>query len=343
MLDGRQLVDQRVLRGEHHVGRPEERVRPGREDRQRFVATRQGEVDLGALAASDPVGLHELDLLGPLDRRQVVQETLGVVGGAEVPLLEVLLGDVAAAAPAVPLLDLLVGEDRLAARAPPLLARPPIGEPALVHEEEEPLRPAVVVRQAAGDLARPVERQADHVHLAVVVGDVALGRHPWVHAHLEGVVLGREPERVPAHRVQHVVPAHAVITRHDVGGHVIAAVPHGEPVPGGIREEVEAVELGLCRRVGRAVGVALLPEALPPGLDLLRVVAAVHAVLSREAVGPGGRAAGDSPVRSIRHRQARGRPHRRARRRRSLPRARLTPTSAGTRPASARRSSRRAW
>ena len=111
------------------------------------VSSRPGqrELDLGALAAPDPVGLHELDLLGPVDRAEVVEQALGVVGDAEVPLLEVDLGDLAAAAPAAALLDLLVGEDRLVDRAPPLLAGASVGQAALVHEQEEPLGPAVVV------------------------------------------------------------------------------------------------------------------------------------------------------------------------------------------------------
>ena len=88
----RELVDQRVLRRQHHVGGAEQRVGARREHREHVVAALQAEVDLGALAATDPVGLHELDLLGPVDGPEVVQQALRVVGDAEVPLPEVLLG-----------------------------------------------------------------------------------------------------------------------------------------------------------------------------------------------------------------------------------------------------------
>ncbi len=265
-----------MLRRQHHVGGAEERVGPRREHRERVVAALEPEVDLGALAAPDPVGLHELDLLGPVDGPEVVQQALRVVGDAEVPLLEVLLGHQAAAAPAAAVLDLLVGEDRLVHRAPPLLPGRLVGQAALVEQQEEPLRPAVVVGEAAGDLARPVERQADHVHLAVVVGDVALGGDARVDAHLDGVVLRGQAERVPAHGVEHVEALHALEARDRVGGDVVAAVADAQPVAGRVREEVEGVELGLVALVGRAVGVALLPEALPLLLDGVRVVASVH-------------------------------------------------------------------
>ena len=142
---GGELADQRVLGRQHHVGGAVERVGPRGEDREAVVAPRQGELDLGALAAPYPVGLHELDLLGPVDGGEVVEQALGVVGDAEVPLLEVDLGDLAAAAPAAALLDLLVGEDRLVSGAPPLLAGAAEGQAALVEQQEEPLGPAVVV------------------------------------------------------------------------------------------------------------------------------------------------------------------------------------------------------
>ena len=75
--------------GRHHEeGRAEERVGPRREDGVVDPELLAAEDHLGALGAPDPVALHRLDVLGPVDRVEVVEQPLGVVGDAEEPLLE---------------------------------------------------------------------------------------------------------------------------------------------------------------------------------------------------------------------------------------------------------------
>ncbi len=77
-----------VLGGHHEEGRAEERVRAGGEDGIVDVELLAAEVHLGALAAADPVALHRLHVLGPLDPVEVAEQPLGVVGDAQEPLLE---------------------------------------------------------------------------------------------------------------------------------------------------------------------------------------------------------------------------------------------------------------
>ncbi len=57
-LVGRQDVDQRVLGGQHHVRRAEQRVGTGREDLDAGVGAVDGELDGGAFGPADPVALH---------------------------------------------------------------------------------------------------------------------------------------------------------------------------------------------------------------------------------------------------------------------------------------------
>jgi hypothetical protein len=71
-VGGRQLGDQRVLRGEHHERGPEQGVGSRREHADRgsarmMVGGRGLEVDVGALGATDPVRLLDADRLGPVD------------------------------------------------------------------------------------------------------------------------------------------------------------------------------------------------------------------------------------------------------------------------------------
>jgi hypothetical protein len=86
LLRGHDLVDERMLGREDHVGRAEEGVGPRREDGD--LLTSDGEIHLRSLASSDPVFLEQLDALGPVEAVEFVDEALGVGGDAQHPLLE---------------------------------------------------------------------------------------------------------------------------------------------------------------------------------------------------------------------------------------------------------------
>lgn len=61
----------------------------------------QGEIDLGAFGATDPVCLHLLDALRPAIKLvQVIKKFLSVVGNLEIPLLELAAFNGIAATPA---------------------------------------------------------------------------------------------------------------------------------------------------------------------------------------------------------------------------------------------------
>ena len=135
-----QLRDQRMLRREDHERRPEQRVRPGREDAQLVAAGvvvgRGGrEDDLAALGPADPVRLHGPDRIREVDAAEV-EQLVGVLRDAQVPLVQVALLDLRAAAPAVAVgaLDLLAGE------------RPVVGAP--VDRRRLPGRPGPASRNA---------------------------------------------------------------------------------------------------------------------------------------------------------------------------------------------------
>ena len=58
LLSGREGLDQRVLRGEHHIGCPEHRIRP-RSKHPNLGSGRCGEGQFSTLGPPNPVGLHE--------------------------------------------------------------------------------------------------------------------------------------------------------------------------------------------------------------------------------------------------------------------------------------------
>src|SRR5690606_19032115 len=79
--------------------------------------------------------------------------------------------------------------------------------PALVDLHEDPLGPAVVLRIDGAELTGPVVAEPEALELAAEVVDGRLRRHRRVNAGADGVLLGGQSERVPAHRMQHVVAA----------------------------------------------------------------------------------------------------------------------------------------
>ena len=73
-------------------------------------------------------------------------------------------------------------------------------------------------------------------------------------AGLDGVLLGRQAEGVPAHRVQHVEAAHPLVPAQDVGGGVAFGMADVQPGAAGVGEHVQDVELGAARDRGRRRG-----------------------------------------------------------------------------------------
>src|SRR5207302_44184 len=116
--------------------------------------------------------LHDADPLGPvLELVEVLEETVGVLGDGEAPLLEATPLDQVVAALAPPVDHLLVGQHGLAPGAPVDVLLLAVSEAAVEELEEQPLRPAVVVGLAGGDLAVPVVDTAELAQLLLHVAD----------------------------------------------------------------------------------------------------------------------------------------------------------------------------
>ena len=236
-------------------------------------APRHRQVELSALALPDPVPLHGQHALGPAGQPVAPgQELLGIVGDLEEPALDLLGHDLRVAAPAAPVLDLLVGEDGLARGAPVDPGSLLVRQAALEHADEDELLPAIVGRVARGELAVPVVGHAEPPELRLHVGDVLVRPHGGVHAVVDGGVLGRHAEGVPAHGVQHVVAAHPLEARQEIADRVHAHVAHVDAA-GRVREHLEAVVLRPRGILGDAELPALLPDPLPLRLDLTEGIA----------------------------------------------------------------------
>ena len=277
-----ETLHERMLRREHDERCPVQRVGAGREDDDVLVDLVAAEPQFRSARAADPVPLDRLRTLRPVDRLQVVDQRVGVLGDLEEPLLEPARLDLGPTALAAAVDHLLVRQHGLVVRAPVdgrLLA---VRETLLEELEEEPLRPAVVLGLVGGRLARPVDRPAEAAHLAADVGDVLLGDLARMAAFADGGVLGRKPERVVAHWPHHGRPVSAPEVREDVAHRVVEHVAHVQ-VPGRVRQHLEHVELVALRLPGLRIGdlerVRVVPNALPLRLDCSRLVPLAHACL----------------------------------------------------------------
>ena len=141
------FVDQRVLRCDHHVGRAEKRVGPSGEDVKRFHSTLDFKFHQGALAATDPLALHNSSGFRPLDEFKIIEEALGIRGDAEHPLAEWFPGDRMITALASPANHLFVGQNRPELGAPVDRLLPEIGESLIIE----------IPTPSVGVHARPVD------------------------------------------------------------------------------------------------------------------------------------------------------------------------------------------
>ena len=103
---------------------------------------------------------------------------------------------------------------------------------------------------------------------------------------LDRVLLGGQTERVPAHRVQHVETAQALVARDDVGRGVALGMSDVQPRAARVGEHVEHVVFRPRRIEARLAGIrrvesaAFFPERLPLRLELverIRFAAFAHA------------------------------------------------------------------
>ena len=176
--------------------------------------------------------------------------------------------------------NLFVGQAALAARAPVDRHFGLIGQPLLIELQEDPLRPLEVVRVGGVDLARPVEGEADALELLAEVIDVLL-RHPGgVDVVLDGVVLGRQAESVPADREEHVIALHAALAGDDIHRRVAARMADVQTRAGGIRELDQRVEFRLFMAGFRLKAMGVLPFLLPLQLNLFGIVGFAHGFFS---------------------------------------------------------------
>ena len=171
-----------------------------------------------------------------------------------------------------------------------------ISEPFFPHLDEEPLVPPVVVRIAASDFPLPGIGEAYAPQLGFHVVDVRKRPFLGVGTVLEGGILRRKPQCIPANRMKDVEPSHSFESSNDVNDRVIAHVPHMNSSRR-IGQHGQAIELRAARIFRDLEDTGVGPAFLPLRLDCLKLVRSTHwnlgtsekrLILAQEACGPVG-------------------------------------------------------
>ena len=283
---GEPLRHERMLRRKHHVRGAEEGIAASRvncnNDRGLWRPRTPAhgifylEIHHRPRGLADPVALHLLDALGPIERIEVLQQTFGVLRDLEHPLAHWAADHGMVAALRSTVDHLFVREHRTECGTPVHRHLGDVGEALLVELLEDPLRPLVVFRIGGVHLAVPVVRETKRTDLLAEAVHVLLRGDRRVRARFHGVLLGGEAESVPAHRMQHVEALHALVAAKNIRGRVALRMPNVQTRPAWIGEHVEAVELLLALgMVGRLERLVLKPVLLPLLLDF-RVVVFSH-------------------------------------------------------------------
>src|SRR6266436_6407716 len=194
-----------MLGRQHNRGGAKDRVNPSSKNADLFVRVLNGEINVSAFAAANPVTLPLQDLLGPavLDLLNVADQFLGVFGNAQEPLLDLFFHHRRAATPADASRRLFVRQDSLFLRTPVHRRLALVRQAAFQHFEKEPLVPFVIVGPVRGDFSPPVIAHAEALHLAFHVCNILFGPLTRLDAPLDRGLLGRLAETVPAHRCCH--------------------------------------------------------------------------------------------------------------------------------------------
>ena len=301
---------------EHHVSRAEQRIRPRGENGDSLSAPRHGKIHLRALAPPDPIALVQLDRLRPVQPVQFIDEPLRKRRNAQHPLPHRTPLHGEASDLRFTIHDFLICQHRAELRAPihgrvrnvgqphtvrvlTLVGRDMFRairrriEPCIVELHENPLRPFEIAGVRGVHLALPVVAEADGLELLFEVRDVCLRRGARMLAGLDCVLLRRQAESVPSHRMQHIEAAHLFIPPDDVRGRVAFGVTDMQTLAARIREHIEHIVFRLRRVEAGFAGIGdvecllLIPNALPLRLKLVEWKRSAFLLGAHKNVGAG--------------------------------------------------------
>src|SRR4029453_13263398 len=158
-------------------------------------------------------------------------------------------------------------------------------EPGIVNLEKNPLRPLVITSIGRVDLTLPVVGKTNSLELVLEASHIFARRDCRVLATFDRVLLRRETERVPAHRMQDIESTHALVTRDDIRGSITFGMADMQACAARVGKHVEDVKFRLrgieafLTGIERVKELSLFPDGPPFWFELvewIRITALVH-------------------------------------------------------------------
>ena len=213
-----------MLRSQYHKCCAVKCIRSCCVDSDLFISSIHRELYLSTVGLTDPVCLHLLNLLRPVQFVQVVQKSLCIFGNLEHPLTEVLLCYFRTAALTFSIDNFLVCKSGLTGRAPVDRELFLVSKAGLKHLYKNPLSPFVEVRVCRVDLSVPVVKSRDLIDLSLDILYIFRCGLCRMNAHFDRVVFCRKSECIPSHRMNDIVSLKQFVTAPYIGDDISSPV-----------------------------------------------------------------------------------------------------------------------
>ena len=186
------------------------------------------EIYLCAEASANPSPLQLFHMVIPSTHViKVVKHLISVLSNVEEPLIHQFLLHLRTGAPRASVsVNLFVGKDRLINWVPINIGFLPVGQAVLVEQREYFLSVLIIAWVMRGQFSIPIKLEAHAVELLLHVRNVLHGPIFRRYVPLNGSILSRQAERVPAHGIDHTLPLLLVISCEHIAYGVDPHMPH---------------------------------------------------------------------------------------------------------------------
>ncbi|MPM26149.1 hypothetical protein SDC9_72650 [bioreactor metagenome] len=264
---GHDFLHQRQFWRHDRIGRAIQGIRSSREDRKFLIRIFDFENNVRTFRTSDPVPLHLLDALRPIHQFQIIQQAFCISSDFQHPLSHRFTVDRMTAAFADAVDNFFVGKNGTQCRTPVDGNFRLIGQTLFIQFCEDPLRPFVVAWIRCIDFAAPIITESKRLDLALEGFDVVLSKISRIVTGIQRILLSRQAESIPTHRMQYVKSLCAFCAGNDIRRRVAFRVAYMQALAGWVREHIQYIIFRLPALFGRFEGTVVCPIFLPFFLD----------------------------------------------------------------------------